>query len=81
VHVGVRDEGDEYEFYVEDNGEGVPQDRRDEVFEIFNQGGRTDGGTGIGLAICRRIVERYGGDIRVESSESGGARFCFTVPK
>ena|GEM_PF-3267858 len=81
VHVGVNEREDAYEFYVEDNGEGVPEDQHDKVFELFEQaGGRTDG-TGIGLAICRRIVEQHGGDIRVDSEGGEGSTFYFTIPK
>jgi PAS domain S-box-containing protein len=81
VHVGVNEREDVYEFYVEDNGEGVPEDQQHKVFEVFEQaGGRTDG-TGIGLAICRRIVEQHGGDIRVDSEDSEGSTFYFTIPK
>ena len=81
IRIGVNEKTDEYEFYVEDDGKGIPQEQQEDVFEVFEQGHRTDGGTGIGLAICNRIVEEHGGDIRVESGEGEGSRFYFTIPK
>ncbi|WP_424018825.1 PAS domain S-box protein [Halorientalis pallida] len=69
-------------FAVADDGPGVPESQRDAIFEIFKRGDRTsDEGTGIGLAVCQRIVDRHGGDIRVESADDGGAKFVFTIPE
>jgi len=68
-------------FAVADDGPGVPEGQRDAIFEIFKRGGSATGeGTGIGLAVCQRIVDRHGGDIRVESNEDDGATFVFTIP-
>lgn len=66
---------------VDDSGPGVPPDRLEAVFQPFNTGepGRTGAGAGLGLAICRQIVERMGGDIAVEASPLGGARFRFQL--
>lgn len=67
---------------VDDDGIGVPPDRAEEVFEVFRRlHGREEygGGSGAGLAIVRRIVERHGGRTWVEPSPLGGARFCFTA--
>lgn len=73
-------------FSVRDYGPGIPQGLEDKVFERFFRGdpnaidGR--GGAGLGLAICRQIVENYGGSIRVERPEDGrGARFTFTLAR
>jgi len=65
---------------VSDNGPGIPDGMADDIFEIFNRGGshETDG-TGIGLAVCRRIVRRHDGEIRALDDE-GGATFEFTLP-
>ena len=64
---------------VEDSGPGIPADRIDQVFQPFNTGeaGREGAGAGLGLAICRQIVERMGGSISAGTSTFGGARFSF----
>ena len=71
-----------WEFTVEDNGEGIPPDQRELVFEVFQRLHTRDEvpGTGIGLAVCRRIVERHGGKIWIEDGREGGACFHFTLP-
>jgi signal transduction histidine kinase len=62
-------------FYLADDGPGIPPDARDEV---FNQGYTTDsGGTGIGLAIVRRVADAHGWTVELVESEDGGARFEF----
>ncbi|GLY06668.1 MULTISPECIES: ATP-binding protein [Actinoplanes] len=68
-------------FRVVDNGLGIPADQREAVFGMFTRvDGRISAGHGVGLAICRRIVDRHGGDIRVEDSPGGGATVVFTLP-
>ncbi|MBU2166588.1 MAG: response regulator [Alphaproteobacteria bacterium] len=66
---------------VEDSGPGIPADKIDQVFQPFNTGeaGREGAGAGLGLAICRQIVERMGGSISAGTSPSGGARFSFDM--
>ncbi len=84
IHIGVREQQDAWRFAVADNGVGIPEEQQDRVFVIFqrlhghDEGG---GGTGIGLALCKRIVERHGGDIWVDSEPGEGATFYFTIPK
>jgi signal transduction histidine kinase/CHASE3 domain sensor protein len=82
VHVGAEVHGDEWIFTVEDNGIGVPEDQAERVFQIFQRlHSRSEyEGTGIGLAVCRRIVERHGGRIWVEPRSPHGSRFRFTIP-
>ena len=72
-----------WEVVVADSGPGVPADQRDRVFERFarldESRTATSGGFGLGLAICRRLVEAMGGTIRVEDSELGGAAFAVSL--
>lgn len=68
-------------FEVHDGGKGVPEELRKEVFRRFERGGvRNIEGLGLGLALCKEIVERHDGEIGVEDSELGGAKFWFTIP-
>jgi signal transduction histidine kinase len=70
--------------YVEDQGQGIPAEKLDHIFDRFQQGDASDtralGGTGLGLALCRSIVEQHGGHIWAESSHGRGSRFLFTLP-
>lgn len=70
-----------YVFSVKDNGAGISEKAQAKVFELFNRASRKDEeGTGIGLALCKRIVEIYGGKIWVESTLGEGSTFYFTLP-
>ena len=81
IHVGAKAIPDGWEFSVRDNGVGMPGDQLDRIFAIFQRlhGQREYPGTGIGLAICKRIVEKYGGQIRAESEPGQGSTFYFTL--
>lgn len=82
IHVGVvRKSAEEWAFSVSDNGIGIAPQYHQRVFVIFQRlHTRSEyPGTGIGLAICKKIVERHGGKIWVESEESQGATFSFTL--
>ncbi|MEP6559730.1 MAG: PAS domain S-box protein [Nakamurella sp.] len=71
-----------WRFTVADNGPGVPVKSRDRIFNMFSRGSGSaqPEGHGMGLALCRRIIESYGGIIWVEDNPGGGSRFCFTLP-
>lgn len=71
-----------WQFTVEDNGIGINRDYQAQIFGLFQRlhGGSRYSGSGIGLAICQKIVQRYGGRIWVESEPGQGARFQFTLP-
>ncbi len=82
IHVSVRPEGDEWIFSVQDNGIGIDPQFFDRVFTIFQRlHGRDEyPGTGIGLTVTKKIVERHGGRIWLESEPGKGTTFYFTVP-
>ncbi|HXS52615.1 MAG TPA: DUF4118 domain-containing protein [Usitatibacter sp.] len=82
VRISARVVGDFVEASVEDDGPGLPEGREEEVFESFARGERQGArrGAGLGLAICRAIVEAHGGTIRSERRGEKGARFVFTLP-
>ncbi|MBI5104819.1 MAG: PAS domain S-box protein [Solirubrobacterales bacterium] len=81
VDVGASRNGDGWVLVVADNGIGIPDGDRDRVFSMFTRLRRTDAaGTGIGLAICRRIAERHGGRIWVETADGGGSAFHVLLP-
>ncbi len=66
---------------MHDNGQGIPAEYRKQIFEMFQRlHGNETPGSGIGLAICQRIVEGFGGTIWVEPAPGGGSVFYFTVP-
>jgi chemotaxis family two-component system sensor kinase Cph1 len=82
IHVWATDIGDAIQFSVRDNGIGIDQRYHEQIFGVFKRlHGREFPGTGIGLAISKRIVEQCGGRIWVESELGHGATFHFTVPK
>ena len=81
VVVTARRAGSMWEFGVADNGIGIDPAHFERIFQVFQRlhTRETYVGTGIGLAVCRKIVERHGGTIRIESAKGQGATFCFTL--
>ena len=82
IHVAAQRQGANWQVTVEDNGVGIPSDSFDKIFGIFQRidNGSQAEGTGIGLALCKKIVELHVGRIWVESTLNEGSAFHFTLP-
>ena len=83
IRVSASDRGDDWLFEIADNGIGFEQEYAQQIFKIFKRL-HTDGefqGTGIGLTICQKVVEKHGGIIWAESEKGKGSHFFFTLPK
>jgi two-component system, chemotaxis family, sensor kinase Cph1 len=80
VHVGATRGAAEWELTVRDNGVGVQPDARERVFRLFERLGNDGTGTGVGLALCKRAVEKLGGRIWISPQGGPGTTFCFTIP-
>lgn len=83
LQIRLTEEGDFYQFSLSDNGIGIAENKREEVFTIFKRLHSREAyiGTGIGLAICKKIVEGHGGQIWIESDGEKGSTFHFTLKK
>ena len=83
IYVGGRIEADRNVYYVKDNGIGFPMEDADKLFNAFERLERTEGfeGTGLGLTIVKRIIERHGGTVWAEGKIDEGATFNFTIPR
>jgi len=81
IEIGARNQTDETVFFVKDNGMGIEEQYKEKIFGLFEKLDSTVEGTGIGLALVKRIIETHGGKIWVESEGLGqGSAFCFTIP-
>jgi two-component system, chemotaxis family, sensor kinase Cph1 len=81
IEIGARQDGKERVFFVSDNGKGIDQRFQQNIFGLFNQLDPSSEGTGVGLALVKRIIEVHGGRVWVESEGAGkGSRFCYTLP-
>ncbi|HWE48394.1 MAG TPA: ATP-binding protein, partial [Bryobacteraceae bacterium] len=82
IHVSAKHEGNEWVFSVQDNGIGFDQRNADRVFGVFKRlHGKEYPGTGIGLSICKKIIEHNGGRIWAVSSPGAGSTFYFSIPE
>jgi signal transduction histidine kinase len=81
VELSALPDSQEWVVTVRDNGPGVPPDQATRIFGMFSRADLEADGVGIGLAVCRRIVEAHGGRIWVEAADGGGAAFRFTLPR
>jgi two-component system, NtrC family, sensor histidine kinase HydH len=79
VRASLQEAGAQLRFVIQDSGPGVPPGERERIFEPFHTT-RTRG-TGLGLAVARRVVEQHGGSISVENGAAGGAVFCVVLPR
>lgn len=82
ITISAERDGSFWCLIVEDNGIGIPEKDQERIFTIFQRLHTREeyDGTGVGLSICKRIVERHGGSIWVESTAGQGSRFYFTLP-
>ena len=85
IDISIEETSDQYEFSVTDNGNGIPQDYLEKIFDLFTVVGVEDRdgnvGTGIGLATVKKIIQNLCGNIAVSSTEKQGSTFVFTIPK
>ena len=80
IHFGYREKEDFVEFYVKDSGIGIPAERVATIFQRFGKINDFVQGTGLGLTLCRMLVEKMGGRIWLRSQEGKGSRFYFPLP-
>ncbi|OHD55647.1 MAG: hypothetical protein A2Y33_13515 [Spirochaetes bacterium GWF1_51_8] len=80
IRIEYQKKGNLHSISVIDNGVGIDKDQIGKVFELFHRANSEVEGSGIGLSVCKKIVERHGGTIRVESNPGKGSTFIFTLP-
>jgi signal transduction histidine kinase len=83
IEIAYKEDGKFHHFAIDDNGIGISEEYRQKVFIIFQRLHARDefGGAGIGLTICKKIIDNLNGKIWIEDSHLGGTRVCFTIPK
>jgi signal transduction histidine kinase len=82
IEVGARQEGDQIQVWVKDNGSGIPASEHERIFDRFTRlkTENTPKGLGLGLAYCRLAIQAHGGNIWVDSEVGAGSRFTFSLP-
>ena len=81
VEIGSKENENEIEFYIKDNGIGIKERYQSKIFDLFSKLENNDQSSGIGLSIVKKIIDLYGGKIWLESQEAIGTTFYFTLPK
>src|SRR5690606_6177451 len=81
IEIGIKSQQDKNVFFVKDNGIGIKKEFQEKIFGLFEKLDSTSEGTGVGLALVKRIIEVHGGKIWVESEEGKGTTFYFTLPE
>jgi light-regulated signal transduction histidine kinase (bacteriophytochrome) len=82
IEISAKQTAKTWVFCIKDNGIGIPEDAYEKIFEVFQRLHEKEiyPGTGIGLSICKKVIERHGGKIWVKSEQGKGSEFCFTLP-
>ncbi|PKP28558.1 MAG: hypothetical protein CVU02_00550 [Bacteroidetes bacterium HGW-Bacteroidetes-19] len=85
IHIDVEQTDSEHKILIKDQGNGIKKQFLDHIFDIESNGNRSENshgnGHGLGLILCKEIIEKHGGTIGVESEEGVGSTFYFTLPK
>lgn len=81
IEIWAREFEDHYEVFVKDNGTGIEESARERIFNMFERGAADHAGSGLGLSICRLIIEKHQGRIWVDSDGKTGSVFTFTLPR
>lgn len=83
IEISASEQNQCWQFIIKDNGIGIAKEYQQQIFQMFRRlhQAKTYGGVGMGLAICKKIVEQHGGTIWVESEEGSGSTFCFTIAR
>ena len=81
IEIGIEEAENFFTFSIKDNGQGIPQEYHEKIFNTFTTLGYQEKATGMGLSIVKRVLDLYGGEIWLESEVSKGSIFYFTIPK
>jgi light-regulated signal transduction histidine kinase (bacteriophytochrome) len=81
VEIGVEEAENFFTFSIKDNGQGIPKEYHEKIFNTFTTLGYQEKSTGMGLSIVKRVLDLYGGEIWLESEVTKGTTFYFTIPK